>query len=283
MVKKFIFFVICIFSLSISVNAASLINEGKSSIIDVTEASAGRIKAAYKGETSKKIKVTIEKGTEKYTYDLNGKGGYEYYPLQMGDGSYKIKVLENSTGNKYAVLQTLEIQVKLDNEFAPYKVSSQFINYSDNSGIVQQAAALTKDSKSDLEKVAVMYDFVVKNISYDYEKAKTVSSGYVPSPDEILKKKTGICFDYSSVLAAMLRSQNIPAKLVMGYVVPDGVYHAWNEVYITDVGWVKVGLYNFDGKNWKLMDSTFDSTSQGSQKGIEYINNAANYTKKYQY
>ena len=38
----------------------------------------------------------------------------------------------------------------------------------------------------------------------------------------------------SAMAAAMLRSQGVPTKLVIGYA--DQTYHAWNEVYL-DGGW----------------------------------------------
>ena len=45
----------------------------------------------------------------------------------------------------------------------------------------------------------------------------------------------------------MLRSQDIPAKLVKGYASWTDVYHAWNEVYIASEG------------RWVIVDTTYDS------------------------
>ena len=39
----------------------------------------------------------------------------------------------------------------------------------------------------------------------------------LPSVDETLKTKKGICFDYAALMTAMLRSQGIPTKLEIGY------------------------------------------------------------------
>ena len=44
------------------------------------------------------------------------------------------------------------------------------------------------------------------NITYDYVKANTVQSGYMSDPDATLKTKTGICFDYAALTAAMLEN-----------------------------------------------------------------------------
>ena len=81
-----------------------------------------------------------------------------------------------------------------------------------------------------------MYDYAVKKIDYDYEMAASVSSGYVPDLDQVIDRGKGICFDYASLMTAMLRISNIPTKLVIGYRGND--YHAWISVYISDIGWV---------------------------------------------
>ena len=35
----------------------------------------------------------------------------------------------------------------------------------------------------------------------------------------------------------MVRSQGIPARLVVGYAA-DNIYHAWNEVWTDETGWI---------------------------------------------
>ena len=80
---------------------------------------------------------------------------------------------------------------------------------------IKKAKDLTKNVKNNQEKVKVIYDYVTKNIKYDDKKANTVETGYIPSIDETLKSQSGICYDYSVLTAAMLRSIDIPTKLVM--------------------------------------------------------------------
>jgi len=69
---------------------------------------------------------------------------------------------------------------------------------------------------------------------YDYMFASGVQSGqhkgYLPSVDNTLATNKGVCFDFSALLACMMRAQGIPARLEIGYA--DKVYHAWNSVYI---------------------------------------------------
>lgn len=285
--KIIIISLIMIFALSPAAYGADVYKSTKSEI-DASNAGDGYIKVKYLDETTKKLKVIIEKGSMQYTYDLNSKGEYDTYPLQMGDGNYKIRVFENITGDKYATKQTADINVKLKDQNAPYLVSSQMVNFTDAPETVKKAEELTEGKTTDIEKVDVLYDYVISNIVYDNEKAKNVKSGYLPSIDEILKSNKGICFDYAAVLAAMLRSESIPTKLVTGYSSNLSAYHAWNEVYTKETGWIALNEIYFDGKQWKLMDSTIASSAKQSKspKMIEYTNkliDGKNYTKKFEY
>ena len=125
-----------------------------------------------------------------------------------------------------------------------------------------------------------VFDFVVDHFTYDYDKASTVSSGYLPVVDDILAAKKGICFDYAAVMTAMLRSQNIPCKLVVGYA--GTIYHAWIDVYVEGTGWI-AGAIRFDGKDWTLMDPTFVSSGKRSPSIMEYVTTDSNYSQKYAY
>ena len=147
---------------------------------------------------------------------------------------------------------------------------------------MKKAAELTKDCKTDIEKVEEIYKFVIKSLTYDVDKANTVKSGYLPSVDAIVDLGKGICFDYAAVFAAMLRSQGIPAKLVTGFVKPDNAYHAWNEFYLKDKGWFKINDMKFDGKKFERVDTTFESNSK-SKKTLQFIGDGSNYSKFLEY
>ncbi len=287
MKKIILFTLIMILALS-SVAYASDIYKSSKSEIDASNASDGYIKVKYLNETTKKLKVIIDKGTSQYTYDLNNKGEYDTYTLQLGDGSYKIRIFENISDNKYATVQTSTITVKLKDQNAPYLVPNQMVNFNDQSETVKKAKELTEGKTTDIEKLDVIYDYVISNITYDNEKAKTVKSGYLPSIDDILNKNKGICFDYAAVMAAMLRSESIPSKLVMGYTSNLSAYHAWNEVYTEETGWIVLNEMYFDGNQWRLMDSTIASSAKqsNSPKVMESTNkliNSKNYTKEFEY
>ena len=140
-----------------------------------------------------------------------------------------------------------------------------------------KAAQLAASASSDLDVVSSIYNYIIDNYTYDYDKAANVASGYLPDVDEIFKTRTGICFDYASVMTTMLRSQRIPTRLEIGYAGEN--YHAWISTYIKDIGWVN-GIIKFDGTSWTLMDPTYASTSKTPEK---FVADQANYQLKYVY
>ena len=115
-------------------------------------------------------------------------------------------------------------------------------------------------------------------MSYDKQKAATVESGYIPVPDQILAEGKGICFDYASLAASMLRSQGIPTKIIFGYVAPNDLYHAWNMFYTEESGWTSVE-FTVNESDWSRVDMTFAANGADG----EFIGDGSNYTDVYYY
>ena len=215
----------------------------------------------------------------KYTYNLNG-GEWTTFPLSDGNGSYKVTVYENTSANKYAALLTASFSVTMTDEFAPFLRPNQYVDYSNAPNTVAKAAELAGDETDPLKLVEIIYDYVVGSLTYDKKLAATVKSGYLPVLDDVLAKKTGICFDYASLMTGMLRSQGVPCKLVVGYA--GKAYHAWINVWSEEDGWVTAAIY-FDGSAWQRMDPTFASSGKQSSSIMKYIGNGDNYNPMYLY
>lgn len=263
-------------TISIIENVASgtkVYQKGGSSI-DVSNASQGYVMVKQTG-VSKRLKVQIVKDDKKYNYDLNNDGTYEAFPLQMGEGSYKIRIMQNKEGNTYFELYSATIDVKFDSANAPFLCPSQYVNYNADSAAVKKAFDLCVNAKTDVEKLTAIYSWIITNVKYDSNKAATVQTGYLPTVDHTLNTKTGICFDYAALMAAMLRSQGIPTKLICGTVSAADLNHAWNEVYLEGQGWVTVRIY-FKGSEWERMDATF--AASGGSNIEQYIGDGSNYT-----
>ncbi|MDO4552014.1 MAG: transglutaminase-like domain-containing protein [Bacillota bacterium] len=263
------------------VASGTVVYTGGGATIDASNTAEGYIMVKYGGTSTARLKVMVTgpSGTN-YTYNLNTQGNYETFPLSDGNGTYKLGVYQNVSGNRYSVLLSKSVSVSLENEFAPFLRPNQYVNYATAGNTVAKAAELCQGKTTELEKVEAVYHFVVKNFTYDKEKAASVQSGYLPDVDAVLAARKGICFDYAAVMAAMLRSQGVPTKLVVGYT--GSVYHAWINCYSADSGWID-GVIFFDGSTWKLMDPTFASSANSSAKIMEYIGTGSNYTAKYLY
>lgn len=245
-------------------------------IIDTSNATEGYIMADYIG-TVGKVKLRI-KGPDNvtYTYDMHD-GGYEVFPLTAGDGMYNISVYENISGTKYSTALSADVDIRITNTFGPYLYPNQYVNFNASSLPVGKASELAYYADTDLEVVEAVYNYMIDNFTYDYDKAATVVSGYLPVVDDVYKANTGICFDYASVMATMLRSQRIPTRLEVGYMGEE--YHAWISVYIEEIGWIN-GIIEFNGSKWNLLDPTFASTSKSPK---QYITKNSKYLTKYVY
>ncbi len=245
-------------------------------MIDLSAVSEGYV--AVSAISERRLKFQVIKDELTYNYDLSSDGEPSIFPLQCGDGSYVFRIVENIEDNKYVQVYRTDCEVEMLDEFQPFLRPSDYARYDAQSECVREAARLASACSDKLEVVSSVYGFVCENIRYDYEKASSVKIGYLPDVDETLRGGKGICFDYASLAAAMLRSQGIPTKIVFGYVAPDDLYHAWNMFYTEESGWVTVS-FEVSGKNWNRIDLTF--AAGGADDA--FIGNGSNYTDVYFY
>ena len=246
-------------------------------VIDYSNAAGGYVTAEYTGGVGKvKAQVAGPGGT--YTYNLTP-GVRATFPLSEGNGTYKVTVLENVSDSRYAMVLSCSFQAVLGSEFAPFLCPNQYVDYGGGASTLAKAAELAGSVDGVMGKVEKIYDFVVGNLTYDTGKAANVKSGYLPVLDSVLSSKKGICFDYASLMVALLRSQGIPTKLQIGY--SGDAYHAWISVYLKEAGWVDK-IIEFDGKSWSLMDPTL--AANNSRSSVQkYVGDGSKYTVKYVY
>ncbi len=246
--------------------------------IDYSHSADGYVMANYTG-TCPKVKLRITGPDEiVYTYDLHG-NGYETFPLSSGNGSYDVTIYENISGTNYATCLYEQMNVQLTNEFGPFLYPNQYVNFTSDSLTVAKGAELAASASNDLEVVTNIYNYIISSITYDYDKASDPPTGYTTDVDDILTSGTGICLDYAAVMASMLRSQQIPTRLEVGYA--QDAYHAWISIYIEEIGWLN-GIIEFDGNTWTLVDPTFGaSTDDRTLK--KFIGDGSNYVLQKMY
>lgn len=246
-------------------------------ILDISNQDQGYLTAESDSDDSRmNIQLTAPSGVV-YSYFLEP-DEQTVLPFSEGSGEYLITCYQQVDGNQYAALYTETLTIKLQNEFLPFLYPNQYVDFSSKSEACKLAASLVKEDMTDIDILKTFYTYVTSHISYDYDKADSVEAGYLPDVDDTLSTGTGICFDYAALTTAMLRSQDIPCKLQIGY--SGDVKHAWIDVYIRGRGWVRKAV-SFDGDTWKLMDPTFDANSDGDEAIQEYIGDESNYTVQF--
>ncbi len=213
-----------------------------------------------------------------YTYDLQ-KDVCDTFPLTGKNGLYNVGIYELVSGNDYSVLFNDSFEVTSIDEYLPYLYPNQYVKFDKDTKAINLASELVVGANNDLDAITSVYNYVISNIVYDYDKAENVESTYVPDVDNILSIKKGICFDYASLMAAMLRSQEIPTRLEIGYA--GDAYHAWISTYVKDIGWVN-GIIEFNGTDWELMDPTF-AANMSEKKLKSFIGEGDNYITQYVY
>ncbi len=207
-------------------------------VLDTSNCDQGYIMAMHAPHDNG-LKVRISCGKASLSYDFFANGEYEVFPLQLGNGNYKIEVFQQVSGRKYKPLMDTTLEVNIADETLPFTIPNQYVNYNADSDAVIKSIELCHGLESDWEKYQAIYRYMATHMTYDFDKARKVSTGYLPVVDDVLYEQKGICFDLAALMATMLRTQGIPTQLVIGYA--DKIYHAWNLVYL-DGTWYRCDI-----------------------------------------
>lgn len=208
----------------------------------------GTVHLTYENTYDTKVKLLVQlSGGKQYKYDIP-KGSVNIdIPLTQGNGDYKFILCRNISGTRYAVMQTVNVSQSLSDSSDAYLTSNYMISWDASNKAIKHAQSLAKKGGS--KKIKMIYEYVVKNYSYDYNKSDNIDelskgNAYIPNINSVYSEQKGICYDISILLASMLRSVGVPTKVVTGYTPNANVYHAWNNVY--------------DSSKWNVVDATYD-------------------------
>lgn len=193
---------------------------------------------------------------------------------------------------------------EMDDPDAPWKLSSIDIDYDNAPETRAKALELTKDCETDAEKITAVFEYVAKTVKYDQKLYKEIAAynkkiekmeeSDIPfNPltdrfkngerdylvlDDILAKRSGVCEDYATLMAGMLRSLGIPCKYGRGDAGPDPKNrepHGWCLVKpeTGELNKAKLGA-GTDGE-WIRLDPTWAST--GGSTGRKNASKDQNY------
>ena len=194
----------------------------------------------------------------------DGKYSVSVYMAARGDNTYWSVYLGIPISVFNSLPSFLKPLIYLDNliKYDPYgKVRSEhlelYLSEEDTETITNLAVEITKDKLRDYDKALAISEWVSDNIYYDMD--AYYSGSYLTDVMSTLELRRSVCSGYANLTAALLRSINIPAKIVFGFALGmgtsgswDGVYHddpnhAWNEAYV-------------DGR-WIIIDTTWNSNN----------------------
>lgn len=195
--------------------------------IDCSNMADGYIMVKAK-KTSKKLRVQVITAGAKLLYWLNGDGEYEVFPLQFGSGKYQVKLFEHVKGKSYSEEGKVKLSVKMKDELSCFLYPNQYVSYNENTACVKYANEMCGGMTDQAEIYKSICTYVLQNFIYDYIKSVSVQSmsQQMPDIDYCWDNRMGICQDLSAMTCAMLRSQGIPARLMIG-TVGSNTYHAW--------------------------------------------------------
>jgi transglutaminase-like putative cysteine protease len=184
-----------------------------------------------------------------------------------------------------------------DVDLTKYLESTYFIDC-DTPSIKAYAAAQCHGKQSELDRAVALYYAVRDDIRYDPYSMQDKREGLRAS--SVLKKKAGFCVPKAILLAAVLRSQGIPARPgfadVKNHLSTQRlstlmqtdlfVYHGYVEILISNI-WVKatpafnlslcrnfkVKPLDFDGRE----DSLFHEFDEQGNRHMEYVADHGTY------
>ncbi len=115
--------------------------------------------------------------------------------------------------------------------------------------IINLTNSITQNAYNELETALALEKYLRNQYQYDLDSVFN-SQNKTPLATFLFEKKSGHCEYFASALAIMLRTQNIPSRLVTGFSATNrnpltGYYdvyaldgHAWVEAYVDKRGWV---------------------------------------------
>lgn len=213
-------------------------------IFNLDNVKEGYLLARY--PTEKKVSVILEKDGKQLREDLPSGGKYTVIPLNFGDGRYSVSLCLQKEGNQYNIISSIQLSVKIEDPLKRFLLPIPISDFTEDTTAVAVARKLYTEATSSVEFTDLAFRWVTDTISYDEEMFLLASSsGYRPDLDRIVEDGKGICADYASVFAAMLRSCGIPCQIVYGDIetTTGKRYHAWNMVWLEDA--------SGEGKWWR--------------------------------
>jgi Transglutaminase-like superfamily len=142
-------------------------------------------------------------------------------------------------------------------------IFGQTTEHNIDSTLLPLAQNITLNARNDSDKVVAIYQWMFKNLDYDYQSLINERKG-TPDPDSFqqpavaIRRKTAVCDGYSRIFRDLCLLNNVYSTVIVGYTtfneLTDSaqVLHAWNSVRVNN--------------NWYLMDISWEDAELDFQK-----------------
>jgi transglutaminase-like putative cysteine protease len=200
-----------------------------------------------------------------------------------------------NTSNRLGFRTTIELSVKEKNPFqflldshglkipCHYKdeelaVLAPYITMAENAKLPSPLAPSIP--RPTVETLVNINSWIIENIAYERRE-----SSHRHTAAEILKRGSGSCRDFSTLLAETLRQNGLATRLASGFVwegdkpkeekKASSSMHAWVETYLPGAGWI-----GMDPTNGVLCDHHFVTTAVGRTESDIAPVNGSYYSNK---
>ncbi len=172
------------------------------------------------------------------------------------------------------ISQKLETLIELNQHTQNIRSEFTQLNPDIPQRVKDMAYDITKDCTSDYEKVVTIEQYLRNNYQY------SLNTPYIPEGKDfveyfLFEDTQGYCTYFATSMTVLLRSLNIPARYIEGYVLPDEanddkIYtvtnqyaHAWVEVYFEGFGWLtfEPTASYADAMNYRVTTEAMEASS----------------------
>lgn len=223
--------------------------------LQITLGGNGRISELEKGEEVKFQTLTFQETPYQKILEINeeliinGNKIKPIYTYDEFDNKYALFTITENGDFNYKIIAKIKTSAQI-HEITDYNIS----NYN------EKITEFTKDSEkvesNSLEILTLaknklinesFLDSINKTIFWvneyvEYATGNDFKTYYLlqKSAIETLLEKKGVCDEFANLAASILRSKNIPTRIIIG-ITFDGIEwgnHAWIEIFHKDLGWV---------------------------------------------
>jgi len=184
----------------------------------------------------------------------------EIEALQKGRENAKSEEEFNKVNANYRDPVQVCFTGKQIDEAALWLLSYSWVDYENAPEVCAKAQELTKNCKTDAEKITVIFEYVTKTIKYDQARYKKIIADTIAirtgkqgpvdpllealenhqTLSETMSSKKGVCDDYARLMAAMLRSVGVPCKVCSGDVYTGEIIKNYSDDGWAPHAWVAV-------------------------------------------